>query len=61
VALTVGSAMLVLALVLVLALIVRPRSGAPDRAPSGDRIRPLAVSGTPVPSVEQPERSPSTR
>ena len=54
VALTVASAMLVLALVLVVALIVRPDSARPRQASSAAARRPVAATGTPVPSVEHP-------
>jgi hypothetical protein len=54
--LTVATGMLVLALALVVALIVRPRTGAG----TGVRRRahpPVAASGTPVPSIEQPRQA----
>ncbi|HZC29396.1 MAG TPA: MFS transporter [Gaiellaceae bacterium] len=54
VALTVASAMLVLALVLVVALIVRPDGARPRQARSAAARRPVAGTGTPVPSVEHP-------
>jgi EmrB/QacA subfamily drug resistance transporter len=52
--LTAGAAMLALALVV--ALVVRP--GKARRRPVAP---PIAVTGTPVPSVERPERTPITR
>jgi hypothetical protein len=55
VALTVGSAMLALALLLVVALIVRPR-GRRCHAATSDAARPIAATGPPVPSSRTPAR-----
>jgi sugar phosphate permease len=58
-ALTAGSGMLALALVLVVALIVRPRRGVGVARGAGHRTVP--ATGTPVPSVEPPQVEPAER
>jgi EmrB/QacA subfamily drug resistance transporter len=59
--LTVGTGMLALALVLVVALIVRPRGRSGAGVARRTAGRPVAVIGTPVPSVEDARTSHAER